>query len=156
MHDGGNYRGVHLTSQLSKVAERMLQQMYAPFIYASVAFGPNQFAYAAGRGARDALALMVLTWLDGFERSLKFAVYCSDVSGAFDKVRRERLEAKLHAKGIHPSIVAVLSSWLRDRVAQVIIGGKRSAERVLKNMVCQGTVLGPALGLDDCWRSAKQ
>ena len=145
VHDGGNYRGVRLTSQLSKVAERMLQQMYAPFIYASVAFGPNQFAYAAGRGTRDALALMVLTWLDGFERSLKFAVYCSDVSGAFDKVRRERLEAKLHAKGIHPSIVAVLSSWLRDRVAQVIVGGKRSAERVLKNMVYQGTVLGPGL-----------
>ncbi len=67
-----------------------------------VAFGPNQLAHAAGRGARDALALMVLTWLEGFEKSLKFAIYCSDVSGAFDKVRR--------AKGIHPSVIRVLSS----------------------------------------------
>ena len=59
VHDANNYRGIHLTSQLSKAVERLLQQMYAPFLYASVAFGPNQFAYAAGRGARDALALMV-------------------------------------------------------------------------------------------------
>ena len=88
---------------------------------------------------------MVLTWLEGFEKSMKFAIYCSDVSGAFDKVRRERLEAKLRAKGIHPSIIRVLSSWLRDRVAQVVVGGKRSAEYVLKHMVYQGTVLGPAL-----------
>jgi len=44
IHDGNNYRGIHLTSQLSKAMERMLQQMYAPFLYATVAFGPNQFA----------------------------------------------------------------------------------------------------------------
>ena len=75
-----------------------------------VAFGPNQLAHAAGRGARDALALMVLTWLEGFEKSLKFAIYCSNASGAFDKVRRERLEDKLRAKGIHPSVIRVLSS----------------------------------------------
>ena len=100
VYDGRNYRGIHLTSQLSKVVERLLQQLYAPFLRDTVAFGPNQFAYAAGRGARDAVAMMVLTWLDGFEKGLKFAVYCSDVSGAFDKVKRTRLEAKLRAKGL--------------------------------------------------------
>ena len=46
--DGRNYRGIHLTAQLSKVAERMLQQLYVPFLCETVAFGPRQFAYAAG------------------------------------------------------------------------------------------------------------
>lgn len=140
-----HYRGIHLTSQLSKVMERLLQQLYAPFLKQIVAFEPNQFAYCEGRGARDAVALLALTWLDGFGKNLKFAVYCSDVSGAFDKVRRERLEAKLRAKWIHASVVKVLVSWLGERKAQIVVVGKKSSEQKLQNMVYQGTVLGPGL-----------
>ena len=81
-----NYRGVHLTAQLSKAMERLLQRMYLPYFVATIAFGENQFAYSAGRGARDALALLVCTWLEGFAEKCKFAIYCSDVSGAFDMV----------------------------------------------------------------------
>ena len=39
----------------------------------------------------------------------------------------------------------MLASWLRDRVARVVVGGKRSAEYMLRNLVFQGTVLGPGL-----------
>ena len=72
--DANNYRGVHLTSQLSKVMERLLQQVYVPFLYGTIAYGPNQFAYLEGRGARDAIAFMVITWLMGFDKRLKFAL----------------------------------------------------------------------------------
>ena len=143
--DAKNYRGVHLTAQISKVCERMLQVSYVPFLIATVAFGPNQFAYSPGRGSRDAVALMVLTWLTGFEQHLKFAVYCSDVKGAFDKVSCKRLLEKLRAKGVDESVVKVLASWLRDRVAQVVVGGKSSSDQLLRDMVYQGTVLGPGL-----------
>ena len=37
--------------------------MFIPFLEASIAYGPRQCAYMAGRGARDALALYVLTWI---------------------------------------------------------------------------------------------
>jgi hypothetical protein len=57
-----NYRGIHLTAQLSKVAERLIRSLYRPFITLCNSFGHNQFAYTPGRGARDALAVMVLTW----------------------------------------------------------------------------------------------
>ena len=140
-----NYRGVHLTSQLSKVVERIVQTMYAPFLTATVAFGPNQFAYCPGRGSRDAIAVLVLTWLLGFDEHLKYGVYCSDVAGAFDKVKRQRLIDKLKAKGLAPQIVAVIASWLRDRTAYVVVGNTRSQQQILKDMVFQGTVLGPGL-----------
>ena len=110
VYDGKNYRGVHLTAQLSKVCERTIQVTYVPFLVATVAFGQNQFAYTPGRGSRDAIAVLVLTWLYGFEHFLKFAVYCSDVAGAFDKVECERLIAKLRAKGLDESIVRMLAS----------------------------------------------
>ena len=38
----------------------------------------------------------------------KVAMYCSDVSGASDRVNSARLVAKLKAKKLHPKIVEVL------------------------------------------------
>ena len=108
-------------------------------------FGRNQFAYMPQRGARDALAHLVITWLLQFCKKLKIAVYCSDVSGAFDKVNSSRLLRKLQAKGVPEEILAVLKSWLAARKARVAVGGKFSADMHISNMVSQGTVLGKPL-----------
>ena len=99
VYQPGNYRGIHLTSQLSKVVERLLKLLYYPFLSATSAFGPRQFAYTTGRGARDALAFLLLTWVSALASGKKIAIYCSDVSGAFDRVRMTRLVAKLTQKG---------------------------------------------------------
>ena len=141
----GNYRGIHLTAQLSKVVERLLKLLYFPHLMSSLAFGPRQFAYTTGRGARDALALLVLTWIFAIAAGRKVAVYCSDVSGAFDRVSFQRMVAKLKRKGLHPDIVAVLASWLRQRYAHVVVGGSVSDRMTLSNMVYQGTVTGAIL-----------
>ena len=140
-----NYRGIHLTAQLSKVVERLLKSLYTPYISTISGFGPRQFAYTIGRGARDALALMVLTWVQALAAGMRIAVYCSDVAGAFDRVPMKRLVAKLRSKGFHPKLVDVLSSWLRQRVAQVVVGGSCSDDMPLSDMVFQGTVTGPSL-----------
>ena len=142
----GNYRGVHLTAQLSKAMERLIGQMWLPEMASDPNFfGPNQFAYSPGKGARDALAVMVLTWLEGFWWHRKFGLYCSDVSGAFDKVDAGRLEGKLRAKGFRQDIRRVITSWLRKRRARVVVGGARSNVMELINQVFQGTVWGPTL-----------
>ena len=141
----GNYRGIHLTAQLSKVVERLLKLLYDPYLSSTSAFGPNQFAYSVGRGARDALALLVLTWVKALGEARKIGVYCSDVSGAFDRVRMERLVAKLKSKGLHPQIVTVLASWLQQSFAHVVVEGTSSKDMTLRNMVFQGTVTGPLL-----------
>ena len=95
-----NYRGVHLTAQLSKVIERLLLSLMVPHITLWNLTGENQFAYSKRKGSRDVLALLSLRWLKALENGHKVLVYCSDVSGAFDKVSRERLLDKLAAKGI--------------------------------------------------------
>ncbi len=64
----GNYRGIHLTPQLSKAMERFIGSMVVSFVSLPACVGPNQFAYQKERGARDALAFMVLTWLCGLNR----------------------------------------------------------------------------------------
>ena len=42
---GNNYRGVHLTAQMSKVVERVVKLMIEPHLERVGAFGENQFAY---------------------------------------------------------------------------------------------------------------
>ena len=98
--DPGNYRGLHLTAQLSKVVDRILLANVTPQITRNICLiGRLQFAYMPGRGSRDAIAFMILTWMTGFCGNRKFALYCSDVSGAFDHVRQSRLCEKLIRKG---------------------------------------------------------
>ena len=135
VYNPGNYRGIHLTAQLSKVVERMFKLLYYPYLASSSAFGSNQFAYTTGRGARDALAILSLTWVIALGAGRKVAVYCSDVSGAFDRVPLERLVNKLRRKGIHPQIVAVLASWRQQRCGQVVVGGAASKIMALVNKV---------------------
>ena len=72
-------------------------------------------------------------------------MYCSDVSGAFDRVNADRLFAKLQVAKLRPEMLAVLASWLQRRTAQVVVGGEMSHEFPLADMVFQGTVLGPVL-----------
>ena len=94
-----NYRGVHLTAQLSKVVERLFLLMVTPFITTRGLSGLNQFAYTKKRGARDVLALLALKWVAILDKGRKVAIYCSDVAGAFDRVSSKRLLDKLEAKG---------------------------------------------------------
>ena len=84
--------------------------------------GPNHFAYTKQRGARDALAFLVMTWIQGFNARQKIGVYCSDVSGAFDKVSAHRLTQKLIAKGVPENVRKVFVSWLRKRNAMIAVG----------------------------------
>ena len=79
------------------------------------------------------------------ERGEIIGLYCSDVSGAFDRVRRNRLSAKLHCTGLHHKGIRILESWLENRRAIVIVSGSNAAEMELIESVFQGTVLGPVL-----------
>ena len=145
IYDPANYRGIHLTSQISKVAERVIACLAVPQLIWTEAYGRNQFAYMPERGARHALAQLVLTWISMFSKRRKIAMYCSDVLGAFDKVNSRRLPGKLRARGVPDAIPVVIQSRLYERTARVAVGGKFSRDMKISNMVYQGTVLGPPL-----------
>jgi hypothetical protein len=136
----GNYRGVHLTPQISKVVERLLGKLFLPYLDKSGAFGLNQFAYRRKHSFMDVLALNVMAWITAFGNHLRVGLYCSDVSGAFDRINTKRLLQKLKMKGLHPSILEILSSWLKERQFTVIVDGSKSKWHNLGNSVYQGTV----------------
>ena len=66
--DPSNFRGVHLTSQLSKVVERVAAaQLIIPWFEKMHRFSHNQFAYRRNMGHRDVLLINVAKWLLAFE-----------------------------------------------------------------------------------------
>ena len=144
-HDASNYRGIHLTPQLSKVVERMIGVHLLPFLEKSGVYGPSQFAYRIGHGYRDALAYVTFNWVWALGLGKRVAAYCSDVSGAFDRVSAPKLLAKLSSAGVHPDLLKVLAAWLQERSANVCVDGCMSDSFALRNSVFQGTVLGPPL-----------
>ena len=73
------------------------------------------------------------------------AVYLGDISGAFDRVYKETLLAKLFSIGVPDFFLAFLDAYLSPRVGQVTVAGVMSDVFDLSNMVFQGTVLGPTL-----------
>ena len=142
--DPRHYRGVHLTPQLAKVVERAIGGLFVPWL-GEHGFGEHQYAYSHGKSHRDVLAVNLCSWLLLMEDDHAVGLYCSDVSGAFDRVARDRLCAKLRASGLPHRAVVFLESWLEDRVSCVVVSGAHSSDGVLANSVFQGTVLGSPL-----------
>ena len=86
-----------------------------------------------------------MEFLIGFAKGLKFAFYSADVSSAFDRVSRERFLYKLRCKGLEERFLRVVAAWLETRNAVIRVDGASSSFFDLRDMVFQGTALGPVL-----------
>ena len=145
VHNVSNYRGLHLTCILSKVAERVLRIPLVSFFEAVGAYGDTQFAFRKNRGCHDLLLILLCAWLLAFQNREKVGIFLSDIAGAFDRVDSSKLVAKLRQLGVNDVFVDLLESYLRPRSAKVAVNGADSHEFELQNMLYQGTVLGPNL-----------
>ena len=84
-------------------------------------------------------------WLCKGQNQQKIAILLSDISGAFDKVHKDRLMLKLRSAGLCDKLLILLDNYLNARSAVVTVDGAMSEAFSLANMVFQGTVLGPCL-----------
>ena len=91
------------------------------------------------------LVLCVCRWVLKVCTGHKIGVYLSDISGAFDRVFKEFLMAKLYRAGLPDFYLNFLSSYLEPRIGKVAVEGTLSDLFELSNTVLQGTVLGPTL-----------
>ena len=75
----------------------------------------------------------------------KIGAYLSDISGAFDRVFKIYLLAKLYEAGVGTKYLNFLDSYLAPGKGRVVVQGAASQEFVIDDSVFQGTVLGPPL-----------
>ena len=131
-------------SVLAKVVERVLGRPLMNYL-PHAAFGLNQWAYRKRHSARDLATLCTCRWILSICSGQKVGIYLSDISGAFDRVFKQFLIAKLITTGILDLYVNFLSSYLEPRVGKVTVEGALSSAFELADTVFQGTVLGPTL-----------
>ena len=70
-----------------------------------------------------------------------------DVSGAFDNVSHDRLLHNLRKRGIHPTMVGWLKSYLKDRTTKIWLGEGTGLEIYTRTGIPQGSPLSPILYL---------
>ena len=105
-------------------------QLFSPQLDRFGCYGARQFVYCPGRGARDAVLYFVLQCIGALATGRRVLLYCSDVSGAFDRVDVPRLLAKLRGFSVPEPVLAVPASWLGRRSVRVVV------ERDLFEPVC--------------------
>ena len=89
-----NYRGVHLTAILAKVAERVIGRSLVTYLHTGK-FGPHQWAFTPGLSARDLVTALIMSWVLAICTGKKVATYLGDISSAFKRVFKDYLLAKL-------------------------------------------------------------
>ena len=117
----GQYRGVHLTSILSKVVERVIGEPLIAFLELQ-GFGNSQWAFRKRSSARDMITIYVSKWVLAICRGQKIGLYLSDISGAFGKVSRVLLIGKLSQIGLPDSFLDFLNSYLTQREEFICLG----------------------------------
>lgn len=91
------------------------------------------------------MTALVMSWILGICTGNKIGGYLGDITGAFDRVFKDYLLAKLQAAGVGANYLNFLNAYLQPRRAKVIVEGEASDDFEIANTVFQGTVLGPLL-----------
>ena len=144
VYQPGQYRGVHITSIISKTVERVIGLPLISFLEQR-GYADSQWAFRKMASARGLVTVYVAQWVLLICQGRKVGLYLSDISGAFDKVNRCLLIGKLSQIGLPCTFLDFLNSYLLTREGFVRVEGAVSEVMLLSNMVFQGTVLGPCI-----------
>ena len=139
-----NYRGIHMTCNVSKIVEKVLKNPLISFLEKH-GYGNAQWAFRKESSARDLLLVLVSTWIRKICMGRKIGLYLSDIAGAFDRVDKDCLMLNFFSIGVSDQFLDFLNSYLEPRIGRVTVEGAYSDTFDLCNMIYQGTVLGPPL-----------
>jgi len=150
-----SYRPVTLTSQISKLMERMIARRIVHAIDGKLSNA--QFGFRAGLSTVDAIMEIIDELVRAydayeeydkekksytFERAIMLAC---DFSSAFDTIGHHAVMGRLKEMGCGEYEMRWVRSFLSGRQGRVLVGDKQSKWVEFEAGVPQGTVLGPLL-----------
>ena len=142
-----NYCPVSLLSVVSKVFEKIVNNIIADHLEKCGLFSDFQYGFRSSRSTADLLTVVSDRIARAFNRSGATRAAAPDISKAFDRVWHAGLLRKLKSYGISGQIFGLISSFRSNRRLRVVLDGKSSQEYPVNAAVPQGSILGPTLFL---------
>ena len=140
-----SFRVIVLLRALSKILERVVaSRLSAQATICSLIY-PLQCGSLPGRSTADA-ALILQHNIESFHRlRYKGSTLFLDVKGGFDNVESTSLLPLLRRKGVSPSLVQWVGSFLRDRTCRLTFQGSPRLFAPVSVGVPQGSPISPLL-----------
>lgn len=147
-----NYRPIALTSNISKIIEKLIYSRMLRFIDKNNILNKHQNGYIRGRSTMRASFQLLVDIMDGICGKNLTACAFIDLSKAFDLVHHRILLHKLENMGFRGVIQNWLESYLCGRkqcvVSNDVTGTQiRSSWKTTEYGIPQGSILGPFLFL---------
>ena len=142
-----NYRLVSLLSVVSKVFEKLVYNRIVDHLQKCGRFSEFQYGFRSSRSSADLLTVVSDRIARTFNRSGTSRAIVLAISKAFDRVWHAGLLQKFTPYEISGQIFDLISSFLSNRLHQVVLDGKSSQEYPVNAGVPQGSILGPTLFL---------
>ena len=153
--DPGNYRGLNLTSNISKIFDNLFKIRIESFLEDSELISPNQHGFTKLKSTDTACA-MLMNFLLQKKSQKKFVILTQiDAEKAFDNVSHELLAMKMDRLGFKEGTNKWIQSFTNHRSQVVEIDSVDQTDSSLKKYqsdfrpvnsgTFQGTTLGPSL-----------
>ena len=138
-----NYRPISILPTLSKIYERcMYDQMYKYFDQILCKY---QCGFPQGFNTQHCLLVMDEKWKEVLDKGGLGGALLTDLSKAFDCIKRDLLRAKFAAYGFDLHSLSFVFSYLNERKQRTKIHNSYSPYAHIACGVPQGSILGPLL-----------
>ena len=157
--DPKNWRPIVINCSLSKVLEVILNRQLVGYMETRAIFSDSQFAYRARRGCGPAWQDLDTQIQQYRNEGLQVALILTDMSAAFNVIKKEVLVPKLAHYGLDESSCKMITNYLSSRKTTTKIEEVVSSMIELDAGVGEGSVVGPTIficGLCDVPSVAKK
>lgn len=142
-----SYRPISLTSCISKLAERMINNRLYWWLETSGFLNANQAGFRTGQRTEDQLFRLTQKIVDGFQEKMNTTAIFVDLQQAYDRVWRKGLFIKMNSAGIHGKLYRWIKGFLTERTISTKVENRISSKETLEEGLPQGSCLSCTLFL---------
>jgi hypothetical protein len=140
-----NYRPICLTSNIAKLAEKLIHEDISGFVKALGIIPTSQHGFQDNKSVTTLLLETTDQWTHAIDNKKMIDVIYFDLRKAFDKINLHLLIKKLKDIGLTGLCLSWISNFLLDRSVSVKVGSHVSSSQTVKAGVPQGCILSPLL-----------